>query len=163
MKRNRNHRDRTAAAAALAILIAGGAALTSAARSPAARHQAAAHAARSLNGTATAHLHLVKPNGTQLLEEGPVTGALPGSMRAVVDTGNVFTGKFTIRTHGGTIEGRGRATPHGVGRYQSFSGTITLTGGTGRYVHAHGRAGLYGTFDRRTYAMVIQTTGRFSY
>ncbi len=65
MKRNRNHRDR-AAVAALAILIAGGAALTSAARSSAARHQATAHAARSLNGTATAHLHLVKPNGTQL-------------------------------------------------------------------------------------------------
>ncbi len=92
-----------------------------------------------------------------------MTGALPGSMRAVVDTGDVFTGSFTIHTHGGTIEGHGRATPHGAGRYQSFSGTITLTGGTGRYSHAHGRAGLYGTFDRRTYAMVIQTTGRFSY
>ena len=137
--------------------------MTSTAQSSAARHQATAHAARSLNGTATAHLHLVKPDGTQLLEEGPVTGALPGSMRAVIDTGNVFTGNFTIRTHGGTIEGNGRATPHGAGRYQSFSGTITLTGGTGRYSHAHGRAGLYGTFDRRTYAMVIQTTGRFSY
>ncbi len=84
-------------------------------------------------------------------------------MRAVVDTGNVFTGSFTIRTHGGSIEGNGRATPNGLGRYQSFSGTITLTGGTGRYSHAHGRAGLYGTFDRRTYALVIQTTGRFSY
>jgi hypothetical protein len=163
MKRNRNHRDRTAVVAALAILVAGGAALSSAAQSSAARHQAVAHAARSLNGAATAHLHLVRPNGAQLVEEGPVTGALPGSMRAVVDTGNVFTGSFTIRTHGGTIEGSGRATPHGLGRYQSFSGTITLTGGTGRYIHAHGRAGLYGTFDRRTYALVIQTTGRFSY
>lgn len=163
MKPNRNHRDRTAVAAALAILIAGGAVLMSAAQSSAARHQATAHAARLLNGTATAHLHLVRPDGTQLLEEGPVTGALPGSMRAVVYTGNLFTGSFTIRTHGGTIEGRGRATPHGLGRYQSFSGTITITGGAGRYGHAHGRAGLYGTFDRRTYALLIQTTGRFSY
>jgi hypothetical protein len=160
MKRNRNHQER-AALAALAILTAGGAALTSAAESSAARHQATA--ARSLNGTATAHLHLVKPDGRQLLEEGPVTGALPGSMRAAVETGSVFTGDFTIRTHGGTIEGNGRATPHGAGRYQSFSGTITLTGGTGRYSHVNGRAGLYGTFDRRTYAVVIQTTGRFSY
>ncbi len=84
-------------------------------------------------------------------------------MRAVVDTGNVFTGSFTIHTNGGSIEGNGRATPHGLGRYQSFSGTITLTSGTGRYIHAQGRAGLYGTFDRRTYALVIQTTGRFSY
>ena len=163
MRRNRNHRDRTAAVAALATLIAGGVALLSASQSSAARRQATAHATRSLNGTATAHLHLVKPNGTQLLEEGPVTGALTGSMHAVLNTGNVFTGSFTIRTHGGAIEGSGRATPHGLGRYQSFSGTITLTGGTGRYSHAHGRAGLYGTFDRRTYALVIQTTGRLSY
>jgi hypothetical protein len=163
MKLNREHRARTTAVVTLAILLAGGAALMSAAQSSAARHQARAHAAFSLNGTATAHLHLVKPNGRQLLEEGPLTGAIPGSMRAVFDTGNVFTGSFTIRTHGGTIEGRGRATPHGLGRYQSFSGTITLTGGTGRYTQAKGHAGLYGTFDRRTYALVIQTTGRFSY
>ncbi len=135
----------------------------SAAESSAAGHRATGRAARSLNGTATAHLHLVRPNGRQLYEEGPVTGALPGSMRAVVDTGDTFTGSFTIRTDGGSIEGRGRAISHGVGRYQSFSGTITLTGGTGRYSHAHGTAGLYGTFDRRTYALVIQTTGRFSY
>jgi hypothetical protein len=163
MKLNRNHRARATTATAVATLIAGGSALLSAAQSSAARHLVIAHAARSLNGTATAHLHLVKPDGNQLLEEGPVTGAIPGSMRAVIDIGGVLTGSFTIRTYGGAIEGNGRAAPHGAGRYQSFSGTITLTGGTGRYSHAHGRAGLYGTFDRRTYAVVIQTTGRFSY
>ena len=155
--------DRKArAAAALALIAIGAIAPASAADPSAALHQQA-HAARSLNGTATAHLHLVKANGSQLSEEGPVTGALPGSMRAVLNTGNTFIGSFTIHTHGNVIEGRGRATPHGLGRYQSFSGTITIIGGTGRYSHAHGRAGLYGTIDRRTYALVIQTTGRFSY
>jgi hypothetical protein len=163
MKRNRSHRPRLMGAAALVILPISGAALMSAAASSAARDPATGHTARSLNGTATAHLHLLRPNGRQLYEEGPVTGALPGSMRAVLDTGNTLTGSFTIHTHGGSIEGRGRATPHGLGRYQSFSGTITLIGGTGRYSHAHGTAGLYGTFDRRTYALIIQTTGRFSY
>jgi len=162
MKRNPNHHGRAALAATLATLVAGAVSM-SAAVSALARHQPAARAARSLNGTATAHLHLIKPNGTQLYEEGPVTGSLPGSMRAVVDTGKVFTGSFTIYTHGGSIHGRGSATPHGLGRFQSFSGTITITGGSGRYIHAHGRAGLYGTFDRRTYALVIQTTGRFQY
>jgi hypothetical protein len=163
IKRIPGRHDRKAAAvAALALIAIGSAVPISAAESPAARHQRA-HAARSLNGTATAHLHLVKANGSQLSEEGPVTGALPGSMRAVLNTGNIFIGGFTIITHGGSIEGRGRATPHGLGRYQSFSGTITITGGTGRYSHARGRAGLYGTIDRRTYALVIQTTGRFSY
>jgi hypothetical protein len=162
MRRNPNHDGRRGPVAVLAILV-GGAVLMSAAVSSAARHRPVAHAARSLDGTATAHLHLIRPNGTQLYEEGPVTGALPGSMRAVVHTGNALTGSFTIHTHGGSIYGSGKATPHGLGRYQSFSGTITITGGSGRYSRAHGRAGLYGTFDRRTYALIIQTTGRFRY
>jgi hypothetical protein len=152
----------TEGVAVLAILAIGSVALISATNSLAARHTSA-HAARTLNGTATAHLHLVKANGSQLYEEGPVTGALPGSMRAVLTTGEVFSGSFTIHTHGGAIDGHGSATIRGAGRYQSFSGSITVTGGSGRYSHAHGRTGLSGTFDRRTYAIVIQTTGKLSY
>jgi hypothetical protein len=148
--------------AALAILVVAGVALIGAADSTAARHTIA-RAARTLNGTATAHLHLVRANGSQLQEEGPVTGALPGTMRAVLTTGAIFSGSFTINTKGGSIDGHGRANTHGSGRYQSFSGSITVTGGSGRYSHAHGRTGLSGTFDRRTYAMIIQTTGRLSY
>ncbi len=148
--------------AALATLAIASTALIGAADSTATRH-ASAHAARTLNGTATAHLHLVKANGSQLDEEGPVTGALPGSMRAVLTTGDVFSGSFTIHTNGGTIDGHGSAATHGSGRYQTFNGSITVTGGSGRYSHAHGRTGLSGTFDRRTYAMVIQTSGRLSY
>lgn len=163
MSRTPNHQSRIAPTAALAATVLAIAVLLSTAVSSAARHQPTAHAARSLDGTATAHLHLVKPNGAQLEEEGPVTGALAGSMRAVLYTGNVLTGSFTIHTYGGSIYGSGRATPHGTGRYQSFSGTLTITGGNGRYSHAHGHAGLFGTFDRRTYALLIQTTGRFSY
>lgn len=162
MSRNPSHQRRTAAITVLATLAASAISM-SAAESSAARHQPAAHTAGSINGTATAHLHLVKPNGSQLKEEGPVTGALPGSMSAVITTGKALTGNFTIHTHGGSIYGTGRAAPHGTGRYQSFSGTLTITGGNGRYSHAHGHAGLSGTFDRRTYALLIQTTGRFSY
>jgi len=149
-------------AATLTILTIASAALTSATNSSAVARPSA-HEARTLNGAATAHLHLVRANGSQLYEEGPVTGSLPGSMRAVLTTGVVFAGSFTIHTKGGTINGQGKATTHGSGRYQSFSGAITVTGGNGRYSHAHGHTGLSGTFDRRTYAMVIQTTGRLSY
>ena len=84
-------------------------------------------------------------------------------MKATFNTGTVFTGSFSIRTRGGTINGKGEAIPHGSGRYQSFRGSITVTGGSGRYSHAHGHTGLYGTIDRRTFALVIQTTGRLSY
>jgi hypothetical protein len=113
----------------LAIVAVLSTALVSVADSTAARHTSA-QAARTLNGTATAHLHLVKANGSQLDEEGPVTGALPGTMRAVLATGDVFSGIFTINTRGGSIDGHGRATTHESGRYQAFSGSITITGGT---------------------------------
>jgi hypothetical protein len=123
----------------------------------------AAHAAHTLNGTDTAHLHYIRSSGSLLYEEGSARGALPGTMRADLNVGPTFTGSFTIYTRYGSIKGHGTATPHGSGRYESFGGTLVVTGGTGRYAHASGRAGLYGTFDRRTYALVVQTTGKLSY
>jgi hypothetical protein len=122
-----------------------------------------AHAAHVLNATDTAHLHYISSSGSLLLDEGKATGTLPGSMRVHLDLGTTFTGTFTIHASGGSIEGRGSATPHGSGTYESFSGTLTVTGGSGRYPRAHGHGGLYGTFDRDNYALVIKTTGSVTY
>jgi hypothetical protein len=128
----------------------------------AASSRAAAQAARTINGADSAHLRLVRP-GERLLEEGPASGALPGSMRAELDIGPIYTGSFTIYTDNGKISGYGTATPHGAGRYQSFAGWLTVTSGNGRYEHVHGHDRLYGVFDRRTYAVVVETTGTLSY
>lgn len=122
-----------------------------------------AHAARTLDGTDTAHLHLVHQKEAVLFEEGAAGGALPGRMKATLTVGSTFRGTCTIYTSQGSITGRGTARPHGTGRYQSFSGTLSVTGGTGLYRHVHGNTGLYGTFDRRTFALVVQTKGRLSY
>ncbi len=122
-----------------------------------------ADAAHVLTATDTAHLHYITSSGSLLLDEGKATGTLPGSMRVHLNLGTTFTGTFTIYASGGSIEGRGSATPHGSGTYESFSGTLTVIGGTGRYAHAHGRGGLYGTFDRDNYALVIKTTGSLTY
>jgi hypothetical protein len=126
----------------------------------------AAHAARTLRATDTAHLYKVSVAGSNLIEEGKATGTLPGKMRANVNIGATISGAFTIYVHGvGTIKGHGTATPHGSGRYESFKGSIVVTGGTGRYADARGETGLYGTFDRESedYALLIQTTGTLSY
>lgn len=129
----------------------------------AAGREADAHTARTLNGTDTAHLHLIRQDETVVFEEGTATGNLPGHMKAELTIGSIFTGSCTVNAPGGSITGRGSATPHGSGRYQSFSGSLLITGGTGDYAHIRGRAGLYGTFDRRTFALVLQTTGNLSY
>jgi hypothetical protein len=148
---------------ALALLLAAGA-LASACASFAAGRHTRAQTARTLSGTATAHLHLIEAEGSKLIEEGPVTGALTGTARAELHTGAVFKATFTIHTHAGSITGEGRATPHGAGRYQSFSGSFRATSGSGRYAHINGHAGLYGVYDRRTDGVVIQTTdGTLSY
>jgi len=119
--------------------------------------------ARTLDGTDTAHLHLVRQDESLLYEQGSAGGALPGGMRAKLTVGSTFTGACTIYTRYGSITGRGSAAAHGTGRYQSFSGAFTVTGGSGRYRHVRGATKLYGTFDRRTFAVVVQTVGRLSY
>jgi hypothetical protein len=119
--------------------------------------------ARSVKATDTGHLHYISASGSLLLEEGRASGTLPGSMRVHLNVGVTLSGNFTIYTRGGTIKGHGSATPHGSGVYESFAGSLIATGGTGRYAHAHGHAGLYGTFNRNTYALTIQTTGTLSY
>jgi hypothetical protein len=131
--------------------------------SAAVTHTPSARAARALSGTVTATLHLVKPDGADLIEEGPVSGLLHGAARGAVRTGVKFRGTFTLRTRSGSISGSGTATPRGSTRYQSFKGVFTATGGTGRYAHIHGHSGLYGTFDRRSEAVTIQTQGTLYY
>jgi hypothetical protein len=123
----------------------------------------AAATAHTISGADSAHLHLLHQDESLLFEEGKATGVLPGRMSAQLKVAQQYSGTCTIYTNGGTITGHGVATPHGTGRYQSFSGTLSITGGSGRFRGAHGRTGLYGTFDRRTFSLVIQTTGTFFY
>jgi hypothetical protein len=122
-----------------------------------------AQAARTLNGSDNAHLHLVHQNESLLYEEGVAIGSLPGRMRASLKVGSLLSGSCTVYTAHGSITGHGSATPHGTGRYQSFNGSLTVTGGSGRYRHVRGRTTLTGTFDRRTFALVLHTSGRLSY
>jgi hypothetical protein len=122
------------------------------------------HAARSLNGNAEAHLRLVRSSGSTLIEEGAASGrGLAGRLHATLRVGATFTGSFTFDTRYGSITGSGTAHPHGSGRYESFAGSDVITGGSGRYVHAHGHGAIYGVFDRRTYDVTIQTRGTVYY
>lgn len=125
----------------------------------------AVQSARRLNATDTAHLHYNPrlSEGDTLVEEGVASGGLPGKMRAHLKIGATFGGTFVFYPRGGSISGHGTATPGGSGRYESFHGTLIITGGTGRFAHARGKAGLYGVFDRQTFSLTVQTTGSLSY
>jgi hypothetical protein len=122
-----------------------------------------AHDARTLNVTDTAHLRYVRSSGSALLEEGAATGGLPGTVKVSFDVGATVSASFTIYARGGSLVGQGSGKLHGTGVYASFGGSMTVDHGTGRYAHAHGRGGFYGTINRDTYAVVVQTTGALSY
>lgn len=122
-----------------------------------------AHASRALKASDTAHLRYTAASGSVLIEQGRATGTLPGSMHVRFSIGATFTGRFTIYAGGGTISGRGSAKPKGAGTYESFSGSLRVSGGTGRYSRARGTARLYGTFNRDSYALVVQTVGTLYY
>lgn len=148
---------------ALASIALGGLALACAPVSGA--RPLSADVARRQSVSDTANLHKAKVEGAIVFEQGNATGALPGFMRARLDT-NDFHASFTLQTRAGTIKGHGSATlceKACSGHYESFRGTLTIDGGTGRFAHARGRGGLYGVFNRDTYGLEVQTTGTLSY
>jgi hypothetical protein len=124
---------------------------------------AAARMARTERLTMTVHLRYVTARGAYLLEEGSASGPLAGTVKAHVRFTADISGSFEFYPHDGSISGYGSARLHESGTYVSFGGTVTITGGTGRYAHARGGGGLYGVYNRRTLALTIQTTGSLSY
>jgi hypothetical protein len=124
---------------------------------------AGAAAARTLNVTDEAHLRYHESSGSALIEEGTATGGLPGAMKVHFTVVRTVSATFRISTHGGSLIGRGSGTLHSSGTYASFGGSMSITSGTGRYLHAHGHGGFYGVLNRRTYTLMVQTTGNVSY
>lgn len=122
-----------------------------------------AREAQSLKANDAAHLHRVHRGGEDITEEGQASGTLPGKVVVSLVVGATVEAKFTITTSAGTISGYGSGRPKGRPAEPSFAGTMTVTRGTGRYAHVHGHGGFYGTLNRSTYRMVVQTTGTLSY
>ncbi len=131
------------------------------ARSRAAARSQAAHVASVRD---EGHLHSVRTSGADLIEEGPVRGTVPGTVKVNFNIGATVTASFTIyASGGGSITGRGKGALHSTSEYATFGGSLTVTGGTGRYAHAHGGGGLYGAVNRKTYALTVQTVGKLYY
>jgi len=111
------------------------------------------------------HLHLVSESGSDIIEEGKVTGTLPGRVRVSFDLETAVTATFVLYPNGGgSIEGHATGRLHSATRYSSFGGTMWITKGTGRYRHASGQGGLYGTILREgSFPTVVQTRGTLHY
>ncbi|HUN78345.1 MAG TPA: autotransporter [Solirubrobacteraceae bacterium] len=154
----------TLAIATVAVVAAGAGALWAGA--PAVAHRASSPTARAagrLNVRDEGRLHYEHESGSLLLEEGPATGTLPGSVKVRFDVGATVSAYFTIYTHGGSITGHGKGALHSTGAYSTFGGSLWVTSGTGRFAHAHGTGNLYGAINRRNDALTVQTIGTLYY
>ncbi|HTB50925.1 MAG TPA: hypothetical protein VK701_08120 [Solirubrobacteraceae bacterium] len=126
----------------------------------------AARSASTLSAKDEGHLHFIKASGSLIIDEGSASGTIPGRVRVhfTYDGAPTVSAEITIYAHAGSINA------HGSGRLSSptstapsFKGSLSISGGSGRYAHAHGVGHLYGVFNRRSYALIVQTEGTLRY
>lgn len=142
------------------LALAGGLLAIATSRAPAAP---AVRTARVLSIDDTGHLHLLNASGSVFLEEGSVSGSLPGRVKVRLVVGGSVTASFTIQARGGSITGSGSAVLHSTKRYSSFAGSLAVGHGTGSYTHVNGSGKLSGVIDRLTHALTVQTIGQLHY
>jgi hypothetical protein len=127
---------------------------------------ASAASAATISVKDEGNLHFLRSSGSTLIDEGHASGTIPGNVRIhFVYNGNPnVSAQITIYGAHGTLQVRasGRLSSP-TNPNPSFSGALTITGGTGRYSHATGSGKLYGVFHRRSYGMVVQTQGTVHY
>jgi hypothetical protein len=152
--RTDNTLRRTAALTAIAVALA----LT-----------ASAAAARVLNVRDEGNVRFVTSNGSEIIDEGPAKGTVPGTVRVhfVYDGEPDVSARFTIDSHGSSISGKanGRLS-NPTSPDPSYRGAFQVTGGSGRYAHIHGGGELFGVFYRRgadKYGLIVQTIGKLPY
>jgi hypothetical protein len=127
---------------------------------------ARADVARVLNVRDEGRLHYIKSSGSVIIDEGRASGTFPGSVkvRFSYDGEPEVSAAFTISGPGGSISARGTARlSNPTALSPSFHGTMTITGGSGRYAHIHGGGELFGVYYRRSYGLTVQAIGKLPY
>jgi hypothetical protein len=152
-------------ASSLAAAFAATALLASAFAGATSSRAATAHAAGTLSLNETGHLHLTSHHGFTLNEQGSTSGTISGTIYIhlnVVSTNRV-TAEINIYPSGSSITGTASAGYHPSGGIASFSGTMSVERGSGRYSGAHGSGlSFTGTVQRSNDAVTVHVSGRMS-
>jgi hypothetical protein len=122
-------------------------------------------AARTFSLNESGSLHKTSKHNFTLNEQGSASGTIKGTIYVhltVVSTSRV-TAEVNIYPRGGSITGYGTASYHRGGSTATFSGSASISRGTGSYAHAHGSGlSFSGTIARSNDAITVHMSGRVS-
>lgn len=125
-----------------------------------------AHAARTMSIKESGSLHYSNKHGSEVKESGYAKGTLSGPIYIqlrLTSTKSVSAG-VQVYPGGGSIHGSASASYSNHGSYASFSGRMSITGGSGRYSKAHASGlSFSGTINRSNSAVSVHVSGRLSY
>ena len=150
-------------------VLAAGALATAAVLGPGAAGAAApqAKAARALNLSDRANLVQNNKKGTELKESGTAKGNLPGKIyiQLRLASQRTVTAKIQVYPSGGSLSASASATYRVVtSSSASFSGTLNITGGSGRFSKAKGaKLSFSGAVHRPSNSVSVRVTGTMSY
>lgn len=126
-----------------------------------------AKAARTLSVSDSANLRLNNHKGTELKESGTAKGNLPGKIyiQLKLASQKTVTAKIQVYPSGGSLSASASASYRVVtSSSASFSGTLNITGGSGRYAKAKGsKLSFSGTVHRPSDAVSVRVSGKISY
>jgi hypothetical protein len=125
-----------------------------------------AQAARTVSLHESGRLQLTSKKGFTLNERGSTSGTISGSMYIHLNLASPtkVTAEVNIYPRGGSLTGKGSAGYRVEGGVASFSGTLSITRGTGTYARARASSLRFtGTIQRRNDAVSVQLSGPLSY
>lgn len=125
----------------------------------------AAHAAKALSLNESGQLHLTSRHGFTLNERGSAAGTIAGtiSVRLTIVSTSSVTAEVTISRSDGSITGYATAGYRKGNTMAGFSGSMSVSRGSGRYSGAHGSGlSFSGTIQRSNYAVGVHVSGRLS-
>jgi hypothetical protein len=126
---------------------------------------ATANAARTISLNENGNLHLTSHHGFHLNEQGTASGTIKGTIYIHLDVSstNRVTAEVSIYPNGGSLTGEGTANYRSNGGQATFSGTLSISRGTGSYAGAHGSGLAFsGTIQRSNDATTVRLSGPLS-
>jgi hypothetical protein len=126
---------------------------------------ATAAAARTVTLNDTGHLRETSHKGFYLNYSGTATGTIAGTLylHLHVTSTNRVTAELSVYPRGGSVTGNASGRYRSNGGTASFSGSLSVTRGTGGYSGAHGSGiSFSGTIQRSNGSVVVRVNGRFT-